>query len=250
MSSLGMVLTAAKAPLDAIGGADGPTAVFVTAGSVGIGSWLLWLSLAALMAYLLGSLNFGILVSRYFYRDDVRKHGSGNAGSTNILRTYGKKAAILTLLGDMGKGVLAVVLGRILTRYGLGGAEFGIYGGYVAAVFAVLGHLWPVWFGFKGGKGVATAAGAILASNPVVFLGLAVVFWALALTTRIVSLSSIAAAVCYPIFTGLYAWFKHQNIWLTLICSIIMAGLVIWMHRENIKRLMNGTEYKFGEKKK
>ncbi len=242
----GLVL--ASNTIGVIGGADGPTAVFVS------GSPLLaclpWLAAVAVAAYLLGSLNFGILISRCFYRDDVRKHGSGNAGSTNILRTYGKKAAALTLLGDMGKGVLAVILGRALLGWAFGDAAFGLYGGYVAAIFAVLGHLWPVWFGFKGGKGVAVAAGAILASNPLVFLALAAVFFGFAFTTRIVSLSSIVVAACYPVFTALYSWYKGQPIWFVTICAGIMGGLVIWMHRSNIKRLLNGTEYKFGEKKK
>lgn len=231
-----------------IGGADGPTAVFVSGSPILL--CLPWLAAVAVIAYLLGSLNFGILISRCFYRDDVRKHGSGNAGSTNILRTYGKKAAVLTLLGDMGKGVLAVVLGRALVSYAMGSSALGLYGGYVAAIFAVLGHLWPIWFGFKGGKGVAVAAGAILASNPVMFLALALVFFGFALTTRIVSLSSIMAAACYPIFTALYSWYKGHSILFVTVCTGIMAALVIWMHRSNIKRLLNGTEYKFGEKKK
>lgn len=239
-----LALTAAEsAAIGVIGGADGPTAVFVSTGN---GAGLLWLAVVALAAYLLGSVNFGILVSKLFYKDDVRQHGSGNAGSTNILRTYGKKAAIATLLGDMGKGVLAVVLGRAIFGMIPGAA---IYGGYVAAIFAVLGHLWPIWFGFKGGKGVAVAAGAILASNPLVFLALALVFLALAFTTRIVSLASVAAAACYPIFTALYCWWKRTDILFATVCTLIMAGLVIWMHRTNIKRLLNGTEYKFGEKK-
>lgn len=229
-----------------IGGADGPTAIFVS----GPG-WIFWVlfALIALGAYLLGSVNFGVIISRLWFKEDVRSKGSGNAGSTNMLRTYGKKAAIITLVGDMGKGVLAVLLGRLFIS-SLLIPEAGIYGGYVAAIFAVLGHMWPIWFKFKGGKGVATAAGAILASDPVVFLGLAIVFWGLALTTKIVSLSSVCAAAAYPVLTGLYSWYLNRHVVFTTVCALIMGGLVIWMHRANIKRLMNGTEYKFGEKKK
>ncbi len=207
------------------------------------------LLVAALLAYLLGSMNFGVVVSRMMYHEDIRTKGSGNAGTTNILRTYGKKAAALTLAGDMGKGVLAVLLGRLVFGLCTGNPADAVYGGYVAAIAAVCGHLWPIWFGFKGGKGVAVAAGAILASEPIVLLALAVVFFAVVFTTRIVSLSSITVAVLYPVLTGLWSWYTHRSIVFTTVCALIMAILVIWMHRANIKRLMNGTEYKFGEKR-
>ena len=124
----------------------------------------LLLAAAAAAAYLLGSIDFGVVVSRLVYQEDVRSKGSGNAGATNMLRTYGKAAAALTLAGDLGKGVLAVALGRLLFGLCTVSPEWAVYGGYVAAIFAVCGHLWPVWFGFKGGKGVAVAAGAILAT--------------------------------------------------------------------------------------
>ena len=118
------------------------------------------------------------------------------------------------------------------------------------AIGAVCGHLWPVWFGFKGGKGVAVAAGAILASEPVVLLALAVVFFSIAFASRIVSLASVTVAILYPIFTGLYSWYTGRNILFTTLCALVMGVLVIWMHRANIQRLLNGTEYRFGEKKK
>lgn len=206
------------------------------------------LVLCALLAYLLGSIDFGVVVSRVLYHEDIRKKGSGNAGTTNILRTYGKKAAALTLAGDLGKGVVAVLLAQLL--FGLVQPGGGVYGGYVAAFAAVCGHLWPIWFGFKGGKGVAVAAGAILATQPPVLLALAVVFFALAFGTRIVSLSSIVVAVLYPIFTALWSLRCGYNVWFTTGCAAVMGLLVIWMHRANIKRLLSGTEYKFGEKKK
>ena len=201
-----------------------------------------------LVGYLFGSVNFGVVVSRLLYHEDIRTKGSGNAGTTNILRTYGKKAAALTLAGDLGKGVVAVLLADVL--FWLVQPGGGMYGGYVAAFAAVCGHLWPLWFGFKGGKGVAVAAGAILATQPPVLLALAVVFFALAFSTRIVSLSSIVVAVLYPVFTALWSLHCGYNVWFTTGCAAVMAALVIWMHRANIKRLLNGTEYKFGEKKK
>lgn len=205
---------------------------------------------SVLIGYLLGSINFGVIVSRCFYHEDVRTKGSGNAGTTNILRTYGKKAAAFTLAGDVGKGVAAVLICHYGTNWLLSNVgAYGVYAGYLAAIGAVCGHLWPVWFGFKGGKGVAVAAGAILASEPVVLLALVVVFFAMAFGTRIVSLSSITVAALYPVFTGLWSWYVGRNVLFTTICAAIMGLLVIWMHRANIQRLLNGTEYKFGEKK-
>ena len=209
----------------------------------------LLLAAAAAAAYLLGSIDFGVVVSRLVYREDVRSKGSGNAGAKNMLRTYGKAAAALTLAGDLGKGVLAVALGRLLFGLCTVSPEWAVYGGYVAAIFAVCGHLWPVWFGFKGGKGVAVAAGAILATEPVVLLALAVVFFALAFATRIVSLSSVTVAALYPVFTALWSWYTGRSVWFTTLCALVMGLLVIWMHRANIQRLKNGTEYKFGQKK-
>ena len=234
-----------------IGGADGPTAVFVSSvtGTGFTWSAVIFLLLAALQAYLLGSVDFGIIVSKFIYHDDIRNHGSGNAGTTNILRTFGKKAAAMTVIGDIGKGVVATILGRLLLET-FCGQQFGAYGAYLAAFCAVCGHLWPVWFGFKGGKGVATATGAILATAPAVVLPLAVVFFGVAFTSKMVSLSSITAAALYPVFTALYSWYKGYNVLFTTCCAAVMAALVIWMHRENIKRLRNGTEYKFGQKKK
>ena len=209
----------------------------------------LLLAAAAAAAYLLGSIDFGVVVSRLVYREDVRSKGSGNAGATNMLRTYGKAAAALTLAGDLGKGVRAVARGRLLFGLCTVSPEWAVYGGYVAAIFAVCGHLWPVWFGFKGGKGVAVAAGAILATEPVVLLALAVVFFALAFATRIVSLSSVTVAALYPVFTALWSWYTGRSVWFTTLCALVMGLLVIWMHRANIQRLKNGTEYKFGQKK-
>lgn len=183
--------------LGIIGGADGATAAFVFGVFVTGPDPKFWvmLALGGVLAYLLGSVDFGILVSKYLYHDDIRTHGSGNAGSTNILRTFGLKAALLTALGDIGKGAVSTLLGRFIVEWGTGDPALGVYGAYLAAFCAVCGHLWPIWFHFKGGKGVATAAGAILATAPLVVLALAVVFFALAFSTRIVSLSDRKSVV-------------------------------------------------------
>lgn len=207
------------------------------------------LVLSAIQGYLLGSINFGVVVSKLLYHEDIRTKGSGNAGTTNILRTYGKKAAILTLAGDIGKGVVAVLVAQILMGWVSHSLTLAVSAGYVASIAAVCGHLWPVWFGFKGGKGVAVAAGAILAAQPIVLLGLAIIFFAFAFSTKIVSLSSIIGAVAYPILTCLWSFYKGYDVLLTTSCATAMCLLVIWMHRANIQRLLKGTEYKFGQKK-
>lgn len=213
-------------------------------------AFVLMMAVSVVIGYLLGSINFGVVVSKGLYHEDVRTKGSGNAGTTNILRTYGKKAAALTLAGDMAKGAVAVWLCHWGVAALTGADVNGVYAGYLAAIGAVCGHLWPIWFGFKGGKGIAVAAGAILASEPVVLLALLVVFFAIALTTRIVSLASVTVAILYPILTLLWSWYTQRSLLFTSVCTVLMAVLVVWMHRANIQRLLNGTEYRFGEKKK
>ena len=208
-------------------------------------AFVLMMAVSVVIGYLLGSINFGVVVSKGLYHEDVRTKGSGNAGTTNILRTYGKKAAALTLAGDMAKGAVAVWLCHWGVAALTGADVNGVYAGYLAAIGAVCGHLWPVWFGFKGGKGIAVAAGAILASEPVVLLALLVVFFSIALTTRIVSLASVTVPVLYPILTLLWSWYTQRSLLFSGVCTVLMAVLVVWMHRANTQRLMNGTRYRF-----
>lgn len=198
--------------------------------------------LASFIGYLLGSVNFSIILSRVQYQDDIRRHGSGNAGMTNTLRTYGKLSAVLVLAGDAAKGALAAWLGMEL-----GPSPVTMY---LAGLFAVVGHMFPLYFGFRGGKGVATAAGFILGSCWPVCAFLAVVFLAVVLASRYVSLGSITVAALYPV----------SMFWVTrgmgfsprpeVVCPLLMAALVIWAHRGNIKRLLSGTENKLGQKAK
>ena len=210
--------------------------------------------LTALSGYLLGSILFGVLISKVLYNDDVRSYGSGNAGMTNVLRTYGKLAAVLTTLGDVGKSVAAVRLGRLLFTALLGGqtALDPVCGAYLAAIFCMIGHSRPLFFGFKGGKGVLVGAGAALATEPLVCAVLLGIFLVEFAITRIVSLGSIIIAALYPVATLIHLLAHGADaatVAFSTVCCAIMAAMVIWLHRSNIERLKNGTEYRFGEKK-
>ncbi len=209
---------------------------------------------AAAQAYLLGSVDTGILISKYLYHDDVRTHGSGAAGMTNMLRTFGKKAAAFTAAGDVLKGVLAVCIGRWLFGFLPENAAVSPYlGVYMTAILAVVGHSKPIYFGFKGGKGVLVAGGAILAIQPILLPFLALIFLACLLPTGMVSLGSITMAASYPILTliyGLLKGFVAGDLAVCVIGAAIMGGMVIYMHRANIQRIREGKEYRFGQKHK
>ena len=209
---------------------------------------------SAVQAYLLGSIDTGILVSRFLYHDDVRKYGSGAAGMTNMLRTFGKKAAALTAFGDVLKGVLAVCIGRWLFTLMPESTTLSPYlAVYLAAIFAIIGHLKPLYFGFKGGKGVLVAGGTILAIQPVLIPFLAVIFLACLLPTGMVSLGSITMAAAYPVLTLVYSLLRGLPTQDVVVCTVgaaIVGGMVIWMHRTNIQRIRDGKEYRFGQKHK
>lgn len=211
--------------------------------------------LTAAESYLLSSVIFGILIAKVFYHDDVRTHGSGSAGMTNMLRNYGKAAGAATAVCDVGKGVVAVWLGQMIFASLVGESGLNpICGAYLAGIFSVLGHTKPLFFGFKGGKGVLVGAGCALATEPAVCFALLAVFLVEFFITRIVSLGSIIIAALYPMFTLVY-WVLWQGVNVQSAvfigaCTTIMAVMVIYMHRTNIQRLKNGTEYRFGSKKK
>ena len=209
---------------------------------------------AAAQAYLLGSIDTGILVSKYLYHDDVRNYGSGAAGMTNMLRTFGKKAAALTAAGDVLKGVAAVCIGRWLFGFLPENAAVSPYlGVYLTAILAVVGHLKPLYFGFKGGKGVLVAGGAILAIQPVLLPFLAIIFLVCLIPTGMVSLGSVAMAALYPVLTIIYGSLQGYAAGDMLVCAIgsgFMSGMVIYMHRANIQRIREGKEYRFGSKHK
>lgn len=201
-------------------------------------------------AYLLGGVDTGIIISRLVYHDDVRNHGSGGAGMTNMLRTFGKKAAAMTALGDVCKGFVAVWLAGL--AFAALEPQTGcpvLWGKYLAAVLAIIGHWKPVYFHFRGGKGVLVAAGGILALRPILLPMLLVIFLVCFLPTRMVSLGSVTVAVSYPILTALYgALALHlapADLAVSIGGAVISCLLVLYMHRSNIQRIRDGKEYRF-----
>ena len=207
------------------------------------------LVLSGVVAYLIGSVNFAIIVTRIFAHEDIRKYGSGNAGMTNVLRTLGKGPAALVTIGDFCKGVLAVLISYLLLRT-VGGTEPPFYTNYVVAVMVLLGHCFPVFYGFRGGKGILVSAGVILVLNPLILLALLAIFLVVVIASRIVSLASITVAVAYPILTLIFGLVGQDPylLWDVLV-ALCVGGAVVWMHRANIRRLIDGTEHKFGQKK-
>ena len=202
--------------------------------------WVAMLALVfcAVFAYLMGSLNFAVILSRIFHHDDVRNHGSGNAGATNMVRTYGKKWGVITFICDGLKAAVSVFLSMLLMGEG---------GAYIAAIFAILGHIFPVYYKFRGGKGVAVSAIAILCLNPVVFAILVVLFVLIVYVSRYISLGSVICAFFYPMLLNA---FNTDKGFIATVISVLIAVIVIVMHRSNIKRLMNRTENKIGQKAK
>ena len=193
-----------------------------------------------LIAYLIGSLSFAVLVSKAFGLPDPHTYGSGNPGATNVLRTGNKLAAVLTLIGDGAKGWLAVYLAQAFAwRFGVDDA------GIAAVALAVfVGHLWPVFFRFQGGKGVATAAGILLALDWRVGLGTLATWLIIAIFFRYSSLAALVAAVFAPFFTALVLGF---DVYAAAVLGI--AVLLVWRHAENIRKLIAGTESRIGQKK-
>ena len=207
-------------------------------------AWLIQVG-AVLAAYLVGSLSFAVIVSQLMGLNDPRSYGSKNPGATNVLRSGSKKAAILTLLLDAFKGWLPVALVLAFGQpYGLGAGVAAL-----AGLAAFLGHLYPVFFGFKGGKGVATAVGVLVGVNG--FLALATVgtFAIVVYFSRYVSLASMVAAVFAPVFYLFGDGVAWQAAGAEVLCLAVMALLLVWRHRENINRLLAGTESKLGAKK-
>lgn len=203
----------------------------------------------AIIAYAIGSINFSVLISRKMAGFDVREKGSGNAGATNMLRSVGKKAAVLTLLGDALKGVVAILFAIIVGAIAKNSDKALLV--QIAGILVVVGHTFPIFFGFKGGKGIATSLGVLLMTNWKIGLICLVFALILMVLTKMVSMGSVGAAILFPVLV----LFIHTNFTVSegsgyLIYSVILAALVTFNHRSNIKRILNGTENKLSFKKK
>ena len=236
--------------IDKLDAAGTATATLLTLGGV---------LLCVVIPYLLGSVNFGLIISNKKFHDDIRTHGSGNAGATNMLRTFGWKAAVLTMAGDMLKAVIAVGMGylvvgvnaQVTDAAGVSYRMVDQFGAAIAGLFVMLGHMFPIFFKFKGGKGVATSGMVILMISPITAAVCLAVFLIVVIGTRYVSLGSVMGLIFYPIVLNAisHAYDPPRNPTACMI-SVLMATLVVFMHRENLKRLINRTESKISFKKK
>lgn len=210
----------------------------------------LLITIVIVISYLLGSIPFGYLLVRARAGVDIRESGSGGTGATNVSRRAGKGAGVVTLILDALKGAAAVFFARTLVELpGYSGtapalADWGIA---AAAILVVIGHMFPVWLGFRGGKGVATGVGVFLVLAPLAVAAAGIIFLLIVIATRYVSLGSIVAASTIPLFV----WLQHgliapvESFWPTLLTAIVIGALIVFAHRANIQRLMRGTESKF-----
>lgn len=212
-------------------------------------SYLLYLSLVILgiaaIAYLCGNLNTAIIITRLVYGENIREKGSGNPGMTNVMRNYGWLPALFTLLGDMAKCLIAMTVGTL---------GFGTTGAYIAGLFCVLGHVAPILYKFKGGKGVSSTAMVVLYINPAVFGILILIFVLIVLGTKYLSLGSVMTVLIMPlVLYRMEAWMYPEetlfNSPIKVFISLAIAFIVVFLHRENIKRVMNKTERRFSFKR-
>lgn len=222
-----------------------------------VGRFVIAIALSAVISYLMGSLNSSIITVRLLKGEDVRKFGSGNAGLTNTLRCFGKICALFTLLGDLLKGILAVIICKLICFWmgvGIGPENDVHFIGYVAGFFAVLGHIFPVYYGFKGGKGVLVGVSVFIVIDPLLFALLIGIFAVILFISRYVSLSSMIATALCPFITFALQYFLENTGWQTALLYSVMSlpicSLIIFMHRSNIGRLRKGTENRFSFGKK
>lgn len=196
--------------------------------------------ITALAAYLLGSINSAVLVSRLLRQDDIRSKGSGNAGTTNIWIAYGRKAGILTAVGDLLKAIAAVLTARFLFGFSTNGLPFDP--GYLAGLFVLIGHVFPVFFSFKGGKAVMPAVGVIMVVDPIVFALLVAAAFAVFFAFRKISVVSLACALILPLATVLIRLVQHEAFLYQLGFTAVYSLIVVFAHRQNIQRLLRGQE--------
>jgi glycerol-3-phosphate acyltransferase PlsY len=194
--------------------------------------WILMI----IIGYLIGSIPFSYLIPRWMGRIDIRQHGSGNTGTTNVVRTLGLKIGIVAFLGDFLKGIVPAIIGFVL---------FSTLGGIIGGASAILGHCYSIWLKFKGGKGIATSAGVLIVLMPLILIILLTIQFIIIFATKIMSLASISSAILLPILTALL--YSNNEL---LYFSIFLAIFVIFKHKDNIKRLLQGEENKLSIKKK
>lgn len=204
----------------------------------------------AVISYLIGSLNMAILISKFHKSKDIRDYGSGNAGMTNMLRTFGKRAATWTFVGDFLKGAIVVFVAREIGK----SLQMNLDLAYIAALFVMLGHIYPLYFGFKGGKGIATALGAMFVLNWIAFVTIAIGIAPMVFIIKIVSAVCLCGASLYPVLNFVVLFLQGRSFFGEVVpytvMSLLMALLVFYAHRDNIKRLRSGTEPSFGRKNK
>jgi acyl phosphate:glycerol-3-phosphate acyltransferase len=208
--------------------------------------WFLVIACCAI-GYFLGSFPAGYFAGR-LAGVDIRSVGSGNIGATNVLRTLGKRWGYPVFVIDALKGFASVRLAFILVKYWPSAQPYAEYLAILTAIMSVAGHMFPVWLGFKGGKGVATSAGGLFGLMPWVVPCVFLVWFIVFEITRYVSLASIVAAISLPIIAGLFAHWKFIDTWALVCFSILIAALVLWRHRSNFSRLLKGTEQRFSRK--
>ena len=193
----------------------------------------------AAAAYLCGSINSAILLTRFIYKEDIRQKGSGNPGMTNVMRAYGWMPAMLTLLGDMLKAMVGMMVGTLI---------FGITGAYIGGVFSIIGHIAPVFYKFKGGKGVASMFMFLLYVDSLVFVIVGLLFILIVWATKYLSLGSVMSALIMPLILNKFD-IQRGYLFVRLCIALLIAGIVVYKHRANITRIMNKTENKFSFKK-
>ena len=205
---------------------------------------------SALIAYLIGSFNMAIIISKFHKSSDIRDHGSGNAGMTNMLRIFGKRAATWTFIGDFAKGVIVVFIAREIGR----DLHMNLDIAYIAALFVMIGHIYPVYFKFRGGKGIATALGAMFVLNWIAFITIAIGIAPMVFIIKIVSAVCLCGTSLYPVLNFVILFLQGKSFFGEVVpytvMSLLMALLIFYAHRENIRRLRSGTEPSFGRKKK
>ena len=217
-------------------------------------NYIICFAAAAVIPYLLCGINSAIIVTKIKSGQDIRELGSGNAGLTNTLRTQGKAAALFVLIGDILKGVLSIVLVHLIFKVLLGIDTYSHADGwswvnYLAGIFAVLGHVFPLYYGFKGGKGILVTFAAMLAINPLAGIIPFLVFAVIVAITRYVSLGSITAASFYPFVVLVLSLIQNDSAaWICFALAAAIGIMLIYMHHENITRLLNHTEKKLGQK--